>query len=158
MNQKKLEFDDLLQAVDPQDIAFVEEMHRTFLAGGCKLELKEAKSGYVASYLLNKKTVANYVFRKKGMLIRIYAQHIPQYMEFLDALPPNMTGAIEKAPVCKRLVNPNDCNPKCQMGYDFLMGGQRRQKCRYSAFQFPITDENKPFLKDFIQRELAAWA
>lgn len=41
---------------------FVTELHQGFTDAGCKIEVKEAKSGYVASYLLNKKTVANYVF------------------------------------------------------------------------------------------------
>ena len=29
-----------------------------------------------------------------------------------------MKKEITKASVCKRLINPNDCNPKCAMGYD----------------------------------------
>ena len=155
MEKLKLGIEEFAATVGKEDVDFVKEMHDIFTAAGCKLEIKEAKNGYVASYLHNKKTVANYVFRKKGLLIRIYANHLMAYIPFLDTLPASMAKEIAKAPDCKRLLNPNDCNPKCAMGYDFILNGGHYQKCRYNAFFFLISKESKPFIKEFIEKELA---
>lgn len=156
MGNVKLGFEEFAVAVDNDCVDFVTGLHRGFTDAGCKIEVKEAKSGYVASYLLNKKTVANYVFRKKGLVIRIYANHITDYMGFLDTLPGDMIAAIKKVPDCKRLLDPTACNSKCAMGYVFLLDGERFQKCRSNAFMFLVCEQSKPFIKDFLQHELAA--
>lgn len=156
MEKVKLGFDDFMASVSSTNKEFVTGMHEAFTARGCKIEVKEAKSGYLVSYLLNKKTVANYVFRKAGLMIRIYANHIKEYMEFLETIPDSMVKTIEDASVCKRLINPNDCNPKCAMGYDFIMRGQRHQKCRNNAFMFLVCEENNDFIKSFVGNELNA--
>ena len=151
---QKPDFEAFLAAVDGGDRDFVQELHGALTEGGCKLELKEAKSGFVASYVHNKKTILNYVFRKKGLIARIYANHIQRYMELLDALPGDMVRAVRDAPPCKRLLNPEACNPKCAMGYDFLLGGERLQLCRYSAFQFLVSPEHNPHIRALVLREL----
>lgn len=156
MGTEKLAFENFIATVDCENKDFVNEIHNILTKRGCKLEVKEAKSGYLASYLLNKKTVANYVFRKKGLMIRIYANHIGEYTEFLDQLPGGMAKAVSAAPVCKRLINPEDCNPKCSMGYDFLMGGYHLQKCRNNAFMFLVCEDNNPFIKSFVKKEIEA--
>lgn len=153
MGNVKLGFQDFIAAVDENCVDFVTEMHQQLIDAGCLLEVKEAKSGYVVSYLLNKKTVVNYVFRKKGLIVRVYANHVGDYMEFLDTLPISMVKGMKDAPDCKRLLNPTACNPKCAMGYDYLLGGERFQKCRYSAFMFLINEESIPFVKDFLRHE-----
>lgn len=154
MGKVKLSFEDFIKTVDDRDKAFVTELHDTLTANGCKIEIKEAKSGHMVSYILNKKTVANFVFRKAGLIIRIYANHIQDYMAFLDTLPDSMVKTIAAAPVCKRLINPDDCNPKCATGYDFLMRGERFQKCRINAFMFLLCEENNPYIKPFLEHEL----
>lgn len=78
---EKLTFQDFLAAVDGETQTFVSDLHDELTQLGCKIDVKSAKSGYVVSYSLNKKTIANYVFRKKGLFARIYAGHIAQYME-----------------------------------------------------------------------------
>lgn len=45
------------------------------------------------------------------MKLRIYAEHIQEYQSFLDTLPEKIKQEIKKASVCKRLIDPNDCNP-----------------------------------------------
>lgn len=151
-------FDEFIATVDGKDVDFISEMHKMLTDAGCKIEIKYAKSGYVVSYLLNKKTIANYVFRKKGILIRIYANHIGGYFDLLEALPESAAKGILAAPDCKRLINPSACNAKCAMGYEFLLRGERLQKCRYNAFLLLICDENNPYIKEFLQRELEACA
>lgn len=149
-------FEDFLATVEDQDQEFVRGVHRELAALGCRADVKAAKSGYVVSYMVNKKTVANYVFRKKGLIMRIYANHISEYMDILDTLPDSMTETIRKAPVCKRLLNPEDCNQRCQMGYDFIMKGERFQKCRNGAFLFLLTEESKPFVESLVLHEVQA--
>lgn len=156
MGNQKLGFEDFITAVDSGSIAFVNELHRDFIEYGCKIEVKEAKSGYVVSYTYNKKTIANYVFRKSGLMIRIYANHINQYIDFLNTLPDEMVKKIKTAPICKRLVSPDDCNSKCAMGYDFMLNGEHYQKCRNNAFMFLVCEDNNTFIKTFLKNELQA--
>lgn len=156
MGSEKTGFDEFLATVDGEHREWVELLHRELGNRGCTLTVKSAKSGYVVSYLCHKKTIANYIFRKKGMFVRIYANHVNQYSEFMDTLPDGMIEVIREAPVCKRLVNPADCNPKCAMGYDFILRGERLQKCRISAFQFLVCDQDKPFIQAFLLREADA--
>lgn len=153
---EKLTFQGFLASVDGETQRFVSDLHDELTQLGCKIDVKSAKSGYVVSYSLNKKTIANYVFRKKGLFARIYAGHIAQYRELLDTLPDGMVRAIQQSPVCKRLVDPAACNQKCAMGYDFILKGERLQKCRNGAFMFLLDEESKPFVKAFLLNEVKA--
>ena len=155
MGNPKLGFDDFIGTVEPDSKPFVQELHALFMEHGCKLEVKEAKSGYMVSYKLDNKAVMNYVFRKKGMLVRIYANHIGEYMEVLEDLPDSMVKAVHAAPDCKRLTGSDECSPLCAMGCDFLLRGQRLQKCRYNAFFFLVCAENNPSIRAILTGELA---
>ena len=88
------------------------------------------------------------------MKLRIYPEHIQEYQSFLDTLPEKVKKEIKKASVCKRLINPDDCNPKCAMGYSFTLDGEPYQKCRYMAFQPTLSEENNPYIKQFLEKEL----
>lgn len=151
-----ISFQDFLASVDAENQKFVSALHDELTGLGCKIDVKAAKSGYVVSYSLNKKTIANYVFRKKGMFARIYANHIVQYMELLDTLPDSMVCAIQKAPICKRLVDPAACNQKCSMGYDFILKGERLQRCRNNAFLFLLDEASRPHVKSLVLHEAKA--
>lgn len=155
---EKYTFQDFLAAVDEEFQEFVRQLHDEMAELGCKTEVKLAKSGYVVSCNLNKKAIANYVFRKKGLMVRIYAGHIAQYMDVLDTLPGSMVKTIQEAPVCKRLLDPADCNQRCPMGYDFVLKGERLQKCRNGAFMFLLSEENKPYIKTLLLKEVKASA
>lgn len=135
---------------------FAEDINGFLLDHDCRREIKTAKSGFTVSYLLpdTKKTFATFVCRKTGIKIRIFPRRLNEYMDFLDTLPPKMKKEIAKASVCKRLVNPDECNPKCVTGYDFIMDNVRYQKCRYMAFMPTITEETTPYIKKLLQNEL----
>ncbi len=137
---------------------FVEAINEQLLDSGCRREIKTAKSGFTVSYLSQdtKKTVATFVCRKSGVKIRILPQRLNEYVEFLDTLPAKMKKEIAKASACKRLANPNDCNPKCAMGYEFIMDKEHYQKCRYMAFMLSITEESIPYIRKFLQLDGAA--
>ena len=69
-----------------------------------------------------------------------------------------MARSVQEAPVCKRLVDPAACNQKCSMGYDFILKGERLQRCRNNAFLFLLDEESRPFIKSLLLREAEASA
>lgn len=149
-----IKFEDFLNEVSMDLTEFISQTHDFLLESGCKIEIKLAKSGYVVSYSYNKRVLLNYVFRKSGMLIRIYGAFAHNYAGFLETLPEKMIKAIEEAPVCKRLIDPAACNSKCKMGYDFYLKGSRLQKCQYSCFMFKIDGESARHIRLFLENEL----
>ncbi|MDE7400269.1 MAG: hypothetical protein K2N06_12190 [Oscillospiraceae bacterium] len=147
-------FEEFLQSVEERERGFVEELHEFLSENGCECNIKQAKSGFVVSYVRNKQTLMNYVQRKTGTKARIYAANIGSYQEILNTLPPKMKSGIVKAPPCKRLLDPSACNPKCSMGYIFEMDGVLYKKCRISAFMFTLSEENNGFIRTFLEKEL----
>lgn len=147
---------EFLDCVPMYHKSFVNELNTFFINHGCKLELKPAKSGYVASYRLNKKVICNFVFRKKGMLFRLYGDNYKHYHEMLEHLPASMQKEIATASACKRLIDPQACNSKCHMGYDITIQGNHYLPCRYDGFMFLITDESKPYIKQLATQEILA--
>ena len=59
MAKEKGSFKEFLSAVAPEYQSFVEKLNNKLIEQGCDLVIKEAKSGYAASYQLEKKTVMN---------------------------------------------------------------------------------------------------
>lgn len=147
-----------LNTVESRYQDFVTETDNFLMNNNCKYNIKSAKNGFIVSYILNstKKTIATFVFRKTGLKLRIYPQHINQYADFLNTLPDKMKKEIKKASVCKRLINPDECNSRCVMGYDFFMDNNHYQKCRYMAFMHTLTEENNPYIRSFLEHEINA--
>ena len=147
-----------LETVDERFRGFVRQIDEYLTENGCKCDVKLQKSGYVVSYVSNssKRTLATFVPRKTGIKLRIYPERLQEYQGFLDTLPEKVKKEIKKASVCKRLLNPEDCNPKCSMGYTFVLDGEQYQKCRYMAFQPALSEENNPYIKQFLEKELQA--
>ena len=133
-------FNMFMETVDERFRSFVSQINEYLTGNGCTCDIKLQKSGYVVSYVSSssKRTLATFVSRKTGMKLRIYPEHIQEYQSFLDTLPEKVKKEIRKASACKRLINPDDCNPKCIMGYTFVLDGERHQKCRYMAFQLTL--------------------
>lgn len=153
-------FDLFLESVDSINQDFVKELNEYLTLNDCKCEIKSAKSGFVVSYVFcdTKKTLATFVTRKSGIKLRIYAEHVAEYPEFLNGLPEKMKKEIRKASVCKRLINPNDCNSRCTMGYTFCLDGESFQKCRYMAFMPTLNEDNNTYIRQFLENELSARA
>lgn len=153
---ENISFLQFLESIDSSNREYVMELNDFLTENQCKCEVKTSKSGYVVSYinLKSKKTLANFVCRKTGVKMRLYPQNINRYQGILSSLPEKMKKEIRKASVCKRLLNPDDCNPKCMMGYDFEMDGECLQKCRYMAFMPSVSQENNPFIKKILENEL----
>lgn len=155
MLKKELKFDDFINDVEPRYRDFALRTHDYMLGSGCKLKMQLAKNGYVISYThgKTKHTIMNFVFRKSGLVARIYGGNAED--AFLASLTDNMKKAIEQAPMCKRFAEPPKCGPKCS-GYAFTLNGARHQKCRYSCFMFEVDDESIPFINGFLENELKA--
>jgi len=154
MAAEKITYEQFLATVDESNNVFMEVLHNYFLENGCKGTYEEKKSGLLASYkhIKLKKVIANVLFRKKGMLVRIYGENINKYMDFMNSLPHEMVQSIQNAGDCKRLIS-NGCSTKCK-GYDFLIGDNHFQKCRYNCFEFLVTDESRPHIMTFIENEI----
>lgn len=155
MEKAVYQFEDFLAEVKQDYEDFVTKIHEALVQDGYKVKIVSKVSGFLVSYSHSKtkRVILNFLFRRKGLLIRLYADNFNKYTDFLDRLPEKMEKEIEKAPVCKRLTNPEDCSPKCIMGYDFFIKDKHYQKCRYSCFQFEINPESIPVLSDFVENE-----
>ena len=159
VDKKELKFEDFLMDVNPAYHEFVTRTHDFLRENGCSMKMDVAKNGYLVSYSdKSKRVIANFVFRKSGLVMRIYGDHARQYNDFMETLPDGMIKAIEKAPVCKRLIDITKCNSRCRMGYSFVLKGTQHQKCQYNCFMFSVSDENIPATSDFLKKELAARA
>ena len=158
MPKAVIPFSSFVEAAGLDHIDFVTILQDYMIENDCKTEIKEAANGYVVSYVHkpSKRTVFNYVFRREGLLIRIYADNVPSYMEILESWPDSMKDTIKKAGVCKRLVDPEACNARCLGGFDFMVDGERQQKCRYGSFMHLLDEEAKPYLKEMVEREVQA--
>jgi len=154
MAKEKITFEQFFQSVEADNQPFVHELHKYLIDNGCKVAFEEKKIGFLASYKYGKppKSVINFVFRKHGMLTRIYGENISGYPDFLNSLPAEMVKSIASAGACGRLVN-NTCSTKCT-GYDFKIADEHYQKCRYNCFEFLITSDSNPYIKSFIEHEL----
>jgi len=149
-------FSSFIEAAGLEHIDFINSLHEYMEENGCKTEIKDAANGYVVSYIHkpSKRTVFNYVFRKEGLLMRIYADNIPSYGEMLENWPDSMKDTVKKAGVCTRLLDPEKCNSRCLGGFDFVLDGEQQQKCRYGGFMILLSDETKPCLKKMIECEM----
>ncbi|MDL2318803.1 hypothetical protein LJC74_07020 [Eubacteriales bacterium OttesenSCG-928-A19] len=158
MEIQKPTYDSFLLDVAPQNRLFVDATHAFLLENGCKTRVQLAKSGYVVSYdhAGSKRVIANYVFRRKGMLMRLYADHVGAYEDQLQALPESMRKAIAKSPTCKRLIDPTRCSPHCRMGNTFTLDGEEHKKCRFTNFLLLVDEESQPYLRGLLEREMAA--
>ena len=154
MAKEKVTFEQFMESVDGVNKPFVQELHSYMMDIGCKVTFEEKKNGFLASYKYGKppRAAMNFLFRKQGMLTRIYGERISYYPNFLNTLPTEMVTSINNSGSCGRLVN-NTCSTKCT-GYDFIIGDEHFQKCRYGCFEFLMTEESRPYIKTFIEHEL----
>jgi len=152
--QEKITFAQFHDTVEVAHQAYVQDLYTYLIDSGCKIAFDEKKNGYLASIKVGKppRALANFLFRKSELLVRIYGENIDAYTDFLQTLPAEMVESIVNSGICGRLVN-NTCSPKCT-GYDFMIDGKHMQKCRYNCFEFLVTDTAKPFIRAFIEHEL----
>jgi len=155
MEKITYQFEDFLQSVAPEYQEFAAGIHASIMAAGCKIKIESKASGFFVSYAnpKTKRSMLNFLFRKKGLLVRMYPGDIGRCAALLDSLPESMIKELDKAQICKRLAQTADCSSRCVMGYDFLVRGNRYQICRY-CLQFAVTPESAPVLTEWAALEL----
>lgn len=155
MAKEKGSFKDFLSAVAPEYQAFVEKLNNKLMEQGCDLVIKEAKSGYTASYRLENKTVMNWVFRKSGVLARIYGDNARKYEDIIASLPADMQKKMTASRDCKRLIDPKACSDTCVKGFVYNLNGNTYKKCRNDGMFFLLTDESAQHIADLVCAEVA---
>lgn len=152
MDNQTLRFDDFLESVDVPYRESIHGIHAFLLDDGYKLKLQTAKSGgYVVSYQggKSKRVILNFVFRKTGLVARIYGDHVGRYVDFLHTLPETMVQTIEKSSSACRA-----CNSRCPKGYVFAIREKQYNQCRYNCFMFPVNTESIPYIRTFLNNEI----
>lgn len=155
MAKEKASLRDFLSAVPPEHQAFVEKLNQRLIEQGCALVIKEAKSGYAASYQLDKKTVMNWVFRKTGIWARIYGDNAGQYEDVIAALPADMQKKMIASRDCKRLIDPTACSDTCVQGFIYKLHGETHKKCRNDGMLFLLTAETAEPIAALVCAEVA---
>lgn len=147
-------FKEFLSAVAPEHRAFVEKLNNKLIEQGCTLVIKEAKSGYTASYQLEKKTVMNWVFRKAGILARIYGDNAGKYEDVIASLPTKMQTKMTSSRDCKRLIDPTACSDTCVKGFIYELSGKTHKKCRNDGMFFLLTNETAEHIARLVCAEV----
>ena len=141
MPKQVIPFSDFLASAGAEYEDFINQLHAYLQENDCVAKIREAASGYVVSYvhLPTARTVANFLFRKKMPMFRLYADHIDAYVGVVNHWPCSMKDTIRKGGPCSRLKDPTACNSRCLKGFDFILDGERQQKCRcHNGFTFPF--------------------
>ncbi len=148
-------FTQFFNEVPPNLQEFVLELDKYLLAKECKIKIEPAKNGYVTTYMLpgSGRSLLNYVFRKTGIKLRIYAAGISSYDAILNDFPDKMKKEIIKSGDCKKLLG-GTCSPVCPAGYNFIMDGVEYKKCRSTAFLHKLDEESAKFIIKLIKAEL----
>ena len=147
-------FKEFLLAIAPEHRAFVEKLNAELIGQGCDLVIKEAKSGYTASYQLEKKTVMNWVFRKTGVFARIYGDNAGRYEDIIASLPADMQKKMTASRDCKRLIDPNACSDTCVKGFVYTLNGGTYKKCRNDGMFFLLTNETAEYIAGLVCAEV----
>ena len=154
MAKEKGAFKEVLSAVAPEYQSFVEKLNNKLIEQGCDLVIKEAKSGYAASYQLEKKTVMNWVFRKSGVLARIYGDNAGKYEDIIASLPAEMQKKMTISRDCKRLIDPTACSDACVKGFVYTLNGDTHKKCRNDGMFFLLTNETAEHIARLVCAEV----
>ena len=154
MAKGKGSFKEFLSAIAPEHQVFVEKLNTELIEQGCDLVIKEAKSGYPASYKLEKKTVMNWVFRKTGVFARIYGDNAGKYEDIIASLPADMQKKMTTSRDCKRLIDPNACSDTCVKGFVYALNGDTYRKCRNDGMFFLLTNETAEHIAGLVCAEV----
>lgn len=151
MNEK---FTLFLNEVPTNLRGFVLDLDNYLLEKECKRKIEPAKNGFLTTYIIpnSGKSLLNYVFRKSGVKMRIYAAGVSTYDAILNDFPDTMKKEIIKAGDCKKLVG-GTCSPFCPAGYTFKMDGVEYKKCRSMAFMHKLDEGSAEHILKLIKSE-----
>ena len=155
MSKSEFQFCDFLLDVHDDYKDFVTTVNEMLEKNNYKIKIESKASGFLVSYshVKTKKSILNFAFRKQGLFTRIYGTHCNNYADLLNRLPQNMVDQIDKSGNCSRMLDPQACNSRCAMGYDFYIRDKHYQKCRIVCFFLHVNHESIPYLLEIIERE-----
>ena len=144
-----------LNEVPVKHHGFVLELDDYLLGKKCKRKIESAKNGFVTTYIHpdSGKSLLNYVFRKTGVKMRIYAAGVGNYDAILNNFPDRMKKEIIKATDCKKLFG-GTCSPTCPAGYTFTMDGVEYKKCKNMAFLHELDEVSAKYILQLIKSEI----
>jgi hypothetical protein len=149
-------FEDFLNTVPDENKTFVQDLHKQLIKQGCAAIFKEAKSGYTVSYQLDKRSVMNWVFRKAGIIARIYGDNVQKYESEIANLPSDMQKKMFTSRDCKRLLDPTACSGTCVMGFVYSVDGVIYKKCRNDGMYFLLSEITGPYIQKLVIAEAVA--
>lgn len=150
------DFSDFIMSVPQEHQIFVKSLHDKLTDLGCKIKVKAAKSGYAVSYQYNQKAIMNWVFRKAGILARIYGDHVGMYENIVSALPADMQRKMTASRDCKRLLDPASCSDTCVKGFVYRIGEETFKKCRNDGMFFLLDKSNESYIQALVEAEISA--
>lgn len=154
MAKEKGSFKEFQSAVAPEHQMFVGKLNDKLIEQFCNLVIEETKSGYAATYQLEKKTVMNWVFRKSGVLARIYGDNAGKYEDIIASLPADMQKKMTTSRDCKRLIDPYACSDTCVKGFVYDLNGETHKKCRNDGMFFHLTNETAGHIAGLVCAEV----
>jgi len=153
----KHQFKDFLMTVDDDYKDFVTTVHELLQQFDTKVRIQLSKAnGFNVSYSQQPKTtwyILSFSFRNGELMVRVHPENYAKYLDVLNNMPKKVVEHINKADICKKLIDPRKCWDTCEPGYDFHIGENHYQKCRYSCFKLKVDSENIPFLLELIESE-----
>lgn len=156
MTKEKITFNNFASTVAPEYRTYVESLNEKLVELGCNTVMKTAKSGYTATYQLEKKAVMNWVFRKAGIYARIYGDNARHYENIIEKLPSEMQDRMIKARDCKRHIDPTACSSTCVKGFVYELNGDTLKKCRNDGMFFLLTEGTAENIAELVCAEVGA--
>ena len=154
MAKTKHQFEDFLICVSDEYKDFVTTVHE-FLQNNFKPGIRTTKNGLSISYShpggINR--ILGFSFSKDGLMVQINAENHGKYTDVLNRMPKNIEAQVAKADDCRKLIGKKCGWDTCPPGYDFFIGKNHYQKCRYSCFKLNVDRESIPFLLKLLKSE-----
>jgi len=157
MEKVTYQFEDFLNSVNDDYKDFIMTVNKIVLQENySNIKIGTSKTNLFSVSYSRPKTrlgIVNFMLRKRGFKMVISGRNCAKYPDMLLSLPDEMKNQIIKVQDCKNIIDPGTCMDKC-IGYEFHIGEDHYQKCRFGCFQFDINNESIPFLLKLLEAEL----
>ena len=157
MTKTKRTIEDFIETVEESYKDFVRELNDILLAEEYKLRIQMTKNnGLSISYTKPKMKwrLLGLSVRDNQLVIHINAEHHKKYSELLNNMPEVVKEHLDNSHTCQKLIDINKCWKSCEPGYDFKVGNNHYQACRYDGFKTKVNKENIPFFLELIECEI----
>jgi len=149
----------MLEWVREENLDKIAQFHNIFTQEGLSLNIKSNKTTpFILNYTNKRKGVFSLYLKEKGLTGILKAHNVADYGDVFTELPNEMIENIQNSPMCKNLARKTEdekgCGWKDCFGYDFNIEDVNLQICRYSCFQFEVTDETTAHLEKLALCEL----